>query len=85
MCMKVNDYQSDLKQYCEKNNLSYLKLASSIKGCGSNDVLFQIPVNGSTNKGLLDETPMPTVLIMRKTNSGLEFEQTEHTKKYLAL
>ena len=35
-------------------------------------------------KGLLDETPAPLVLLIKKDGSGnLTFEQTEHTEKYL--
>ena len=35
--------------------------------------------------GLLDETPMPAVLWITKNGDKLEFEQTEHTKKYLSM
>lgn len=82
--MKVKDYQRDIKQYCTEHNLSYEKVMSTVKGCGSNDILFQVPNNTHSPRGLLDETPMPTVLIMRKTSDGLQFEQTAHTKKYLS-
>ena len=35
--------------------------------------------------GLLDETPMPLVLYIKRLPDGrLLFKQTEHTKKYLA-
>ena len=37
------------------------------------------------DNGLLDDTPCPLVLLIRREKNGkLVFEQTEHTKKYLA-
>ncbi|MEE0264777.1 MAG: hypothetical protein UD936_04035 [Acutalibacteraceae bacterium] len=43
---------------------------------------FHDPTKGT--KGLLDETPMPVVLIIEKTQNGLVFTKTEYTEKYLS-
>ncbi|WP_288738581.1 hypothetical protein [uncultured Ruminococcus sp.] len=44
---------------------------------------YRDPSKGSN--GLLDDTPCPLVLLIcREKNGKLVFEQTEHTKKYLA-
>ncbi|MDD6527643.1 MAG: hypothetical protein PUF31_07590 [Oscillospiraceae bacterium] len=86
MCMKLREYQNDIKQYCDRNNLSFDKIMTSIKGCGNDSIIFQIAGDKPNKQGLLDETPLPTVLIMRKrkNGTGVEFEQTEYTQKYLA-
>lgn len=34
--------------------------------------------------GLLDETPMPVILKIKKRGSEILFEQTENTQKYLS-
>ena len=58
---------------------------TSVKGCGNDGIIFQMARNKANKQSLLDETPLPTVLIMRKRENGteVEFEQTEYTKKYL--
>lgn len=85
MCMNVKQYQSEIKQYCINNNLSYDKTMSAIKGCGNDTIIFQVSEQRLNKKGMLDETPLPTVLIMRKNNNQVEFEQTEYTQKYLSI
>ncbi|WP_287606333.1 hypothetical protein [Ruminococcus sp.] len=43
---------------------------------------YRDPSKGSN--GLLDDTPCPLVLLIRREKNGkLVFEQTEHTKKYI--
>jgi hypothetical protein len=56
-----------------------------IAKCWGYDVLtlqFHDPTKGT--KGLLDETPMPVVLIIEKTQNGLVFTKTEYTEQYLS-
>lgn len=84
MCLEYRKYKESIKKYCENNNLDYTKLSATIKGCGDNDIIFQHYDEEKGKMGLLDETPMPIVLIMRDTKNGLEFEQTEYTKQYLS-
>lgn len=84
MCLEYRKYVDRIKNYCESNHLNYSKLSSTIKGCGDNDIIFQHYDEEKGKLGLLDETPMPIVLIMRDTANGLEFEQTEYTFQYLS-
>lgn len=85
MRTNLSEYQNEIKRYCDLNNLSFDKLMTSIKGFGIDGVIFQIAGDKPNKLGLLDETPLPTVLIMHisKNGTGVEFEQTEYTKKYL--
>lgn len=85
MCMEYREYRNDIQTYCTKNNLDFIKLDNMIKGCGENDIVIQARTGKISSLGLLDETPMPAVLRIRKAPDGtLHFEQTEYTKRYLA-
>lgn len=81
----IKKYRNDIQTYCTKNNLDFIKLDNMIKGCGENDIVILARTGKESSLGLLDETPMPAVLRIQKTDDGtLHFEQTEHTKRYLA-
>lgn len=83
MCKLFDDWSASIKEYCDKNDFDYEK-AKSMSQCWGRDILalqYYDPEKGKN--GLLDETPMPLVLLIEKTPDGLIFKQTEHTKKYL--
>ncbi len=84
MCKLFDDWSEEIRRYCEANGLSYEKAQKLSQCWGSNFLALQFydPEQGSN--GLLDETPMPLVLLITKTADGLTFEQTEHTMTYLA-
>lgn len=85
MCKRFEEWSDDIKRYCESNGLNYEKAKKLSKCWGKNDLLLQYYDPNGEKKGLLDETPMPLVLmISRQTDGTLIFEQTEHTKKYLS-
>ncbi len=86
MCKLFDEWAPQIQRYCEKNNLSFEKAKNMSQCWGKNDIILQYYNKESKKKslGLLDETPMPIVLKIVKTDSGLKFEQTEHTKEYLA-
>ena len=82
--MLFSDYQNEIKQYCEANNLNYNKACQLIR-CSIKDMLvlqYHDPEKGK--QGLLNEEPAPIVLIIHKSNNKITFEQTENTKKYLS-
>lgn len=84
MCRRFEEWSDDIKRYCESNGFDYEKAKKLSKCWGKNDLLLQYYDPHGEKKGLLDETPMPLVLMITQTPEGLIFEQTEHTKKYLA-
>ncbi|MGN0468507.1 MAG: hypothetical protein ACI4GY_07280 [Acutalibacteraceae bacterium] len=84
MCRLFDEWNSEIENYCIMNQLSYEKLQKMCKSWGKNDIAFQYVDKEKGKMGLLDETPAPVVLWVRKTENGnLNFEQTEYTKKYL--
>lgn len=83
MCKLFDDWSADIKQYCDKNNFNYEKAKALSQCWGSNFLALQYFDPKQGENGLFDETPMPLVLMITKTDNGLVFEQTEHTKKYL--
>ncbi len=87
MCKLFNDWSPQIKKYCIDNNLSFDKAEKLSKSWGKDDIILQYYEKNEKRekKGLLDDTPMPIVLKIKNTSSGLEFEQTEYTQKYLSI
>lgn len=86
MCKLFDDWSSEIQNYCINNNLSFEKAKKMSQCWGSNFLALQFfdETNEKGKLGLLDETPMPIILMITKTADGLVFEQTEHTKKFLS-
>ena len=89
MCKRFEEWKDEIKEYCDKNSLNFDKATKMVQSSSKTMLLLQYfdSESESVKKGLglLDETPMPAVLWITKNGDHLEFEQTEHTKKYLAL
>ncbi|NLP47686.1 MAG: hypothetical protein GX345_01940 [Clostridiales bacterium] len=84
MLLLFDDIKEEVKAYCYKSGLSFCKLSKMVKGSGQNNMLFQyFDSNKDHSSGLLDETPMPVVLYVRREGKKLVFEQTQYTKEYL--
>ncbi len=84
MCKLFDDWSNEIRSYCESNGLQFEK-AKTLSQCWNKDTLvlqYHDPEKGKN--GLLDETPMPLVLVIKQENGGLLFSQTEHTKTYLS-
>ncbi len=84
MCKLFDDWSNEIRSYCENNGLQFEK-AKKMSQCWNKDTLvlqYHDPVKGKN--GLLDETPMPLVLVIKKEANGLHFSQTENTSKYLS-
>ena len=88
MCKRFDEWENEIRSYCSSNKLSFEKAKAMSQSFGKDILVLQYydSNNYSVRKGLglLDETPMPVVLLVRKENGSLIFEQTEHTKKYLS-
>ncbi len=85
MCKLFEEWTPQIRNYCEKNNLSFEKAKNMSQCWGGNDIILQYydKTRENDSQGLRNETPMPIVLKITKTDKGLSFEETEHTKKYL--
>lgn len=84
MCKLFNKWSKQIKEYCDKNDLSFEKVEKLSKCWGKDDLILQYHDESKGLTGLLDETPMPVVLYVKKSANGeLNFEQTEYTQKYL--
>ena len=84
MCELFIDWSKEIHDYCMANGLDFSKAEKSGK-CWGKDVLMLQHIDPQKGKrGLHDETPAPVTLVIRKAGSRLVFEQTEHTKRYLA-
>lgn len=85
MCVRFNEWENDIKQYCKENNLSFEKAQKMAKGSNKTTLVLQYYNPEDGKKGLIDETPMPAVLWVTKVGDKLQFEQTEYTRKYLSM
>lgn len=84
MCMLFDKYENEIKSYCSANSLSFAKAKKMSQCWGKNDLWLQFHDPKKGRDGLKNETPAPVVLKMSVRDGVLHFEQTEHTKKYLA-
>lgn len=84
MCKLFNLWENEIRDYCIKNNLDFEKAKKMPKSWGKDDIALQYVDDNEGELGLLDETPAPVVLWIKRINGELVFEQTEYTRKYLA-
>ena len=84
MCARFEEWKNEIREYCEKNNLSFQKATQMVKSSNADSLVLQHYDPKKGKKGLLDETPMPVVLWITRGKNGPIFEQTELTQKYLA-
>lgn len=84
MCMLFDKWSGEIQRYCDNNNLSFEKAKKLSQCWGKDFVALQYYDNTKEKKGLLEDIPMPLVLLIRNTAKGLVFEQTENTSKYLS-
>ncbi|MDD6488766.1 MAG: hypothetical protein PUG48_02990 [Clostridia bacterium] len=80
---RFDEWSNEIKDYCQKNNLDFDKAKKLSQGWGKDFLALQFHDESKGVNGLLDETPMPIVLIVEKKDNNLVFTQTENTKKYL--
>lgn len=85
MTVSFESLSNSIQSYCKKNGLDYEKAKKMSRCCGQDFLALQFYDKSKKNNGLglLDETPLPLVLMIRKTQNGLTFEQTEYTRQYL--
>lgn len=84
MCKLFVDWETEIKLYCDENDLDFEKAKQMPKSWNKDFIALQVSSDEENDAGLLDETPAPVVLWIRKSSNGsLVFEQTEHTDKYL--
>lgn len=76
----VNQHLSELKNFCEDENIS-VETVFALPKCYSSDFMFiQTYDKKNATKGLTDNTPADIVLIIRKGETGPEFELTDKGK-----
>ena len=84
MCKLFDEWSVQIKEYCEKNGYDFEK-AKKLSQCWGKEFValqFHDPTKGA--RGLLDDTPAPVVLWIKKNDDGkLSFEKTEYTDRYL--
>ena len=86
MCRLFDEWKAEIKTYCEKNRLNYEIAEKMAKSWGKNDIALQYIDKTKGKNGLMDDTPAPVVLWIRRNSDGkIEFEQTEYTEKYLGV
>lgn len=85
MCKLFSEWSTEIQEFCDKNNYSFAKAKKLSKNWGKDFLTLAYYDPNKKSNGLLDDTPMPAVLLISKEPDGsLKFEQTEHTKKYLS-
>lgn len=85
MCKLFDEWSKDIENFCIKNNYSFDKASKLSQSWAPNKLALSYfdPESERAKLGLLDDTPMPLVLMISKKDGKLNFEQTEYTRKYL--
>lgn len=84
MCKLFDEWSKEIENFCVENNFSFDKVKKLSQCWGKNDLILQYYDKEKGKNGLLDETPMPVVLwIKRSENGELSFKQTEYTTRYI--
>jgi len=84
MCKLFDDWTKEIKEYCENNGYDFETARNLNQSWNSNTVVLYHCAPVEETNGLLDDTPSPMVLLIRREKNGrLTFEKTKHTEKYL--
>lgn len=84
MCRLFDEWSDEIKKFCDDNDLSFDSAKKLSQSWGKDDLVLQYYDKEKGKNGLLDETPMPVVLWIKRDKAGkLSFEKTEYTEKYL--
>ena len=84
MCKLFDDWTPQIKGYCDENGLDFEKAKQLSQSWGRDILVLQYHDPKKGKRGLLDETPMPLVLLIRRDKNGkLTFEKTQYTERYL--
>lgn len=82
----LKHFETELKEYCEKNEISYSKIESCPK-CGNETILFVQRVDSSkASTGLNNEEPAEILLTLTKNSDGtITIEKGKNADKYLSV
>lgn len=84
MCKLFDEWRNEIKNYCCRQGLNFEIAEKLSQSWNKNTVALYYCDPSEGKNGLLDDTPCPLVLLIRREENGnLVFEQTEYTKKYL--
>ena len=84
MCKLFDDWNTEIKQFCDDNGYDFEAAKELSQAWNSNTVVLYYCAPSNTSDGLLNDTPSPMVLLIRREKNGrLVFEKTQHTDKYL--
>lgn len=84
MCKLFDDWKNEIKAYCDDNGFDFEIARNLNQSWNSNTVVLYHCAPAEGTDGLLDDTPSPMVLLIRREKNGhFIFEKTKHTEKYL--
>ena len=84
-CKFLGYWKNELKKYCKDSGLDYEKAISYPMGVNSEFMGIGFFDKTKGREGLLDDTPMKPLLTAHKENGEVVFEETDLTRKYLAI
>lgn len=84
MCKLFSEWEKDIQKYCRENGLDFSKAQKAGKCWGKDFLILQHVDEKKGQRGLMDESPAPVVLVVKRDNDRVVFEQTPNTRRYLA-
>lgn len=84
MCKLFDEWSNEIQSFCDENQLSFEAAKNLSQAWNKNTVVLYFCDKHNNSDGLMNDTPSPMVLLIRREKDGrITFEQTEHTQKYL--
>lgn len=77
------DWEKEIQSYCDRMNFDFEKLKKLSKGNGLDFLIFVFVDTEKKMNGLMEDTPSPVILIVKKKKDEILFETTEYTDLYL--
>lgn len=84
MCKLFDNWSKQIEVFCKENDYDFEKVKKMSQSWGKDILVLQFYDPAKGVRGLLDETPSPVVLLIKKEINGqLLFETTENTSRYI--
>lgn len=77
------EWENEIELFCNKKNIDFNRI-KKLSRCNGNDflILYYSEYDGY-EKDMLDDKPLPSVMLIKKEDDSLVIEMTKYAEQYL--